>query len=92
MLLKPDIAFAVSRLSLFFTNPGLVYFTVALRILKYIWFQQFLSIQYGLNEHGSKGIMIASDAFFADNEKTRKFSKRYIIFLFGGPVVWKALK
>jgi hypothetical protein len=36
--------------------------------------------------------MIASDAFFADDEKTRKFSQGYIILLFGGPMVWKALK
>jgi hypothetical protein len=36
--------------------------------------------------------MIASDAFFADDKKTRKFSQGYIILLFGGPVVWKALK
>jgi hypothetical protein len=36
--------------------------------------------------------MIASDAFFADDEKTRKSSQGYIILLFGNPVVWKALK
>jgi hypothetical protein len=90
VLFRPDIAFAVSKLSHFLTNPGLVHFTAALRVLRYIWFQRFLSIQYGLNEHGSEGIMIASDAFFADDEKTRKFSQKYIILLFGGPVVWKA--
>jgi hypothetical protein len=44
MLFKPDIAFAVSKLSHFLTNPGLVYFTAALRVLRYIWFQRFLSI------------------------------------------------
>jgi hypothetical protein len=33
--------------------------------------------------------MIASDASFADDEKTRKFSQGYIILLFGSPVVWK---
>jgi hypothetical protein len=27
-----------------------------------------------------------------DDEETRKFSQRYIILLFGGPMVWKALK
>jgi hypothetical protein len=36
VLLKPDIAFAVSRLSHFLTNPGLIHFTAALRVLKYI--------------------------------------------------------
>jgi hypothetical protein len=92
MLFKPDIAFAVSKLSHFLTNPGLIHFTAALKVLKYIWFQRFLSIQYGLNKHGSKGIMIASDAFFADDEKTRKSSQGYIILLFSGPMVWKTLK
>jgi hypothetical protein len=38
VLLRPDIAFAVSRLSHFFANPGLVHFTAALRVLRYIWF------------------------------------------------------
>jgi hypothetical protein len=92
VLLRPDIAFAISRLSHFLTNPGLVHFIAALRVLRYIWFQRFLSIQYGSNEHSSKGIMIASDASFADDEETRKFSQGYIILLFGGPVVWKTLK
>jgi hypothetical protein len=92
MLFKPDIAFAISKLSHFFTNPGLVHFTAALKVLRYIWFQRFLSIQYGLNEYGSEGIMIASDASFANDEETRKFSQGYIILLFGSPVVWKALK
>jgi hypothetical protein len=36
--------------------------------------------------------MIASDASFADDEETRKFSQGYIILLFGGPIVWKASK
>jgi hypothetical protein len=36
--------------------------------------------------------MIASDAFFANDEKTRKSSQGYIILLLSGPVVWKALK
>jgi hypothetical protein len=36
MLLRPDIAFAVSKLSHFLTNPGLVHFTAALRVLRYI--------------------------------------------------------
>jgi hypothetical protein len=36
--------------------------------------------------------VIASDAFFADDEETRKSSQGYIILLFGGPVVWKALR
>jgi hypothetical protein len=92
MLFKLDIAFAISKLSHFLTNPGLVHFTAALRVLKYIWFQRFLSIQYGLNEYNSKGIIIASDASFANDEKTRKFSQKYIILLFGGPMVWKASK
>jgi hypothetical protein len=74
MLFKPNIAFAVSKLSHFFTNSGLVHFTAALRVLRYIWFQRFLSIQYSLSEHGSKSIIIASDASFANDKKTRKFS------------------
>jgi hypothetical protein len=74
VLFRPNIAFAISRLSHFLTNPGLVHFTAVLRVLRYIWFQRFLSIQYGLNEHSSKGIIIASDASFADDEETRKFS------------------
>jgi hypothetical protein len=92
VLFKPNIAFAVSKLSHFLINPGPEHFTAALRVLRYIWFQRFLSIQYGSNEHDSEGIVIASDAFFANDEETRKSSQGYIILLFGGPVVWKALR
>jgi hypothetical protein len=92
MLFKPNIAFTILKLSHFLTNPGLEHFTAALRVLRYIWFQRFLSIQYGLSEYGSEGIVIASDASFADDEETRKSSQGYIILLFGGLMVWKALK
>jgi hypothetical protein len=92
MLFKSDIAFAISRLSHFFINPGPEHFTAALRVLRYIWFQRFLSIQYGSNKHSSEGIVIASDASFADDEEIRKFSQGYIILLFSGPMVWKTLR
>jgi hypothetical protein len=87
MLLKPDIAFAILKLSHFLINPGPEHFTAALRVLRYIWSQRFLSIQYGSNEHSSEGIVIANDASFANDEKTRKSSQKYIILLFGDPVL-----
>ena len=35
--------------------------------------------------------MIALDAFFADNVKTRRLAQGYVIMLFKGAIIWKAV-
>jgi Reverse transcriptase (RNA-dependent DNA polymerase) len=65
---RADIAFAVSRLARFMTNPGPIHHAAADRILLYLKRYRDLGLQFG----GGDGFLIASDASFADNTIDRK--------------------
>ena len=79
---RPDIAFAVSRLSHYFTNPGPLHQVAADRTLLYLKKHRDLGLQLG----GGDEYMVASDASFADNSADRKSSQGYAMKLFGGLV------
>ena len=85
---RPDIAFAVSRLSRFLINPGPKHHQAADRVLRYLKRTQYHSLRLG----GDDGLMVASDASFGDNRVDRKSSQGYAMKLFGGLVAWKANK
>ena len=63
VITQPDIAFAVSRLSRFITNPGTKHHEGANRVLHYLKNTRSLALQYGGDDH----FRVASDASFADN-------------------------
>jgi hypothetical protein len=85
---RPDIAFAVSRLARFLTNPGPLHQAAADRTLLYLKRYRELGLQLG----GGDGYTVASDASFADNSTDRKSSQGYAMRLFGGLVGWRANK
>jgi hypothetical protein len=85
---RPDIAFAVSRLARFLTNPGPVHHNAADRVLNYLKLYSTYSLQLG----GSDNFTVASDASFADNSLDRKSSQAYVMTLFGGVIGWQANK
>ena len=70
VITRPDIAFAVSRLSRFSTNPGTKHQEGADRVLNYLKRTSSLALQYG----GEDNFRVASDASFADNSIDRKSS------------------
>lgn len=83
-----DIAFAVSRLARFLTNPGPTHHQAADRVLSYLKNYSTLALQLGGGDH----FTVASDASFADNTLDRKSSQAYIMTLFGGVIGWQANK
>jgi len=85
---RPDIAFAVSRLARFLTNPGPLHQAAADRTLLYLKRHRDLGLQLG----GGDEYLVASDASFADNTADRKSSQGYAMKLFGGLVGWRANK
>ncbi len=85
---RPDIAFAVSRLARFLTNPGPLHQAAADRTLLYLKRHRDLGLQLG----GGDKYLVASDASFADNTADRKSSQGYAMKLFGGLVGWRANK
>ena len=90
---RPDIAFAVSRLSRFNQQPGKRHHEAADRVFHYLACTQDYCIRYGGdNSQDISSFLCASDASFGDNTIDRKSSQGYIIKLFGGLVAWRANK
>jgi hypothetical protein len=83
-----DIAFAVSRLSRFLTNPSPTHHRAANRVLLYLQDHRHLALQLG----GGNGFVVASDASFGDNTLDRKSSQAYVMMLYGGVTGWQANK
>ena len=91
---RPDIAFAVSRLSRFNQQPGKQHHEAADRVFHYLARTQGHCIRYGGRDdlQDISSFLCASDASFGDNTLDRKSSQGYIMRLFGGPVAWRANK
>jgi hypothetical protein len=102
VITRPDVAKAASKLAEFLANPSPQHQTIADKVISYLYATRHLAIQFGgispnpttgpIQVEHSSDLKIASDAAFADDQKTRKSSQGSIICLFGGPVSWKAGK
>ena len=79
---RPDIGFAVSRLSRFLTNPSIEHQQASDRTLCYLNESRHYALQLG----GGDDFIIATDASFADKTIDRKRSQAYAMVLFGGMV------
>lgn len=90
IMVRPDIAYAASRLSQYLTNPSKQHFDAVNRVIVYLYRTRYQSIQYGNGDPNE--LMICSDASFADDIDTRRSSHGYLITLFGGPIIWKAAR
>jgi hypothetical protein len=88
VMTRPDIAFAVSRLSRFNGNPGLQHEEATEWLIKYL----LSTKNYALEYKDGLGFQISSDAAFADNSLDRKSSQAFVMKLFGGTICWKATK
>jgi hypothetical protein len=90
---RPDIAFAVSRLSRFNQNPGEIHHKAADRVIRYLYHTKGRALRYGGEDaRGMRSLVCASDASFGDNTIDRKSSQGYMMMLFGGPIAWRANK
>ncbi|KAL1971973.1 hypothetical protein VTN31DRAFT_7192 [Thermomyces dupontii] len=83
---RPDIAFAVSRLARFMSNPDPKHHEAADRVLNYQ--MKSFALQFG----GDNDLRVARDASLADNTLDRKSSQGYAMKLFGGMIGWRANK
>ncbi|WP_375449240.1 hypothetical protein [uncultured Nostoc sp.] len=70
--IRPDIAFAVSRLSQFNQRPGKIYHEIADQVFYYFLGMQDYYICYGGETQDISSFVYASDALFADNLLDRK--------------------
>ena len=91
IMLRPDVAFAASQLSNFLTNPSLQHLEAANWTLRYLYGTIYLGIVYSRAERENQ-LVVSTDASFADDPETRRSSQGYIFFLFGGAILWKAVR
>lgn len=87
---RPDIAFAVSVLCQFNSNPSTEHQQAANHLLGYLAQTKHLSIEYSANQQAP--LQVASDASFADDITTRRSTQGYLMTLFNGPICWQSIK
>jgi hypothetical protein len=85
---RPDMAFAVSRLARFLSNPGPKYHKAADKVLYYLKRHRAYALRLG----GGEDFSVSIDASFADNTLDRKSSQAYVMTLFRGIIEWQANK
>ena len=101
---RPDIAYSVSVLSQFFSNPARRHWTLARRVVNYLKTTQdsvlFLSSEQGgpvtdspmLKAAGNSELLTFTDSDFASCEETRKSRSGACIFFCNSLVYWKSGK
>ena len=86
IMIRPDVAFAAAQLSRFLINPSEDYLAIVNWTLRYLFRIRFLSIMYS-GELTDTSLIIASDASFTDDIKTRHSFYNYIISFFDSLIV-----
>ena len=101
---RPDLAFTVSTLSKYCSNPGPTHAIAVQRALRYLRKTATIGITYKGQENpavtdataGYKsittGITGFTDSDWAGDKDTRKSTSGYIFLLYGGAVSWKSTK
>jgi hypothetical protein len=91
---RPDIAFAVTALSQFSSNPGMPHWVAVKRVLRYLNGSMNYKLVYG----GNNGYSVAPefigycDADWASNVDDRRSITGYVFMLAGGAISWKTKK
>jgi hypothetical protein len=86
---RPDIMFAVCKLSRFVSNPGDVHWHAVERIMRYLKGTE----NYGLHYSGSPSVLEGyCDANWISDADEMKATTGYVFTLGGGAVSWKSCK
>ncbi|UYV67002.1 hypothetical protein LAZ67_4003628, partial [Cordylochernes scorpioides] len=88
---RPDIAYAVSRVSQFMNNPGPSYWTAVKKIFGYLEATKNIGICFG-GSSCTTSLIGFSDADFAGDLDTRKSTTGYVFMLNNGPISWCSQK
>ncbi|XP_074298159.1 secreted RxLR effector protein 161-like [Silene latifolia] len=82
---RPDIAFAVGKLSRYTSNPSLEHWVVVKRVLRYL--KQ--TMDYGLNYVGFPSVLEGySDASWITNMEDHSSTSGWVFLLGGGAISW----
>ena len=86
---RPDIAFAISSLASFNSNPRLCHWRAAKELLSYLVATQEEGLTYGkrLGDNFHK-VSVYADADYASKHNKRRSRGGYIFYLNGGAIEW----
>ena len=87
---RPDIAFALNRLSQYLSDPAEHHGHALKKLMRYVRSTIDLGITYGVS--GSMELVGYSDSDYASDRLDRKSILAYIYMLGGGPVSWMSRK
>ena len=86
---RPDIAYAVNKLSRYTSNPGVMHWQGIMRVLKYLRFTHDYGLHYTRYPTVLEGY---SDANWISNVKDSKSYSGYVFTLGGVTISWKSSK
>jgi Reverse transcriptase (RNA-dependent DNA polymerase) len=87
---RPDICFAVNRLSQYGSNPTHDHMLAAQHVLKYLATTRHRKLMYGAND--STELIGYSDSDWAGDRDDRRSTTGYTFILSGGSIAWAAQK
>lgn len=90
LLTRPDIAFAVNKLSQFMHKPTTTHWTAAKRVLRYLAGTYTAGIF--LSRHSNMSLHAYSDADWAGDKDDYTSTGAYVVFLGQHPISWSAKK
>ena len=86
---RPDIAYSVSRLSRYTSNPGIDHWKAIVRLLRYLRYTRDLGLYYTRYPPVLEGYC---DANWISDMKDSKSTSGYVFMLGGAAVSWKSSK
>jgi hypothetical protein len=89
MLTRPDITFAVNRLTRYLSAPRRVHWVAALRVLKYLNGTREFGLQYRREEEHSPRAVGFSDADWAGDINSRRSTTGFVFTLCGAAISWR---
>ena len=87
---RPDIAFAVTKLSQYCSNPGLAHWNAAKQVIRYLKGTKGHGILY--RKSGSMTMIGHTDADYAGDQSDRKSISGHAITIGSAPISWKVAK
>lgn len=83
---RPNIAYALSILSRFYSNPYKTHETAAKHVLRYLKGNLHIDITYG----GTDELIGYTDADWAGDQDTRRSTGGYLFTLYGDAISWQS--
>ena len=87
---RPDIAYTVSKLACFNSNPGKVHWTAVKQLFRYLKGTMDLKLGYGPDSSRPELFSVYSDADFGMDPDTRRSTGGYLVSMGTGAVNWSS--